>query len=68
MTRVPICDDENEEILRRKAEKVNTDSMKWWELFTHSFRLLISPFVISVTHTNDVTASSPWLTPITRGR
>ena len=67
MTRVPICDDEYEEILRGKAERVNMDSMKWWELFTHSFRLLLSPFVISVTHINDVTASTPWLTPVTRG-
>lgn len=60
MREVPICDNENEEILGRgEQEKVNTDSMKWWELLTHSFCLLLSPFVISVTHIDDMTASAP---------
>lgn len=68
MITVPICDDENEEILGGGgAEIVNADSMNWWELFTHSFRLLSSSFVISVTLINDMTASSPWLTPVTWG-
>lgn len=67
MRTVPICDDENEEILGGKAEIVNADSMNWWELFTHSFRLLPSPFLISVTLINDMTASSRWLTPVTWG-
>ena len=64
MRKLPICDNENE-ILGGKQEKVNTNSTNWWELFTHSFYLLLPSFVVSVTHIDDMTASSPWLTPVT---